>query len=73
VPGAFRWCFLDSVAQDDPLYTPPPGRMVYYLVTGVRMSEDGQQSGVAVPMAESPLGQGPDAVMRENNHPCPEP
>ena len=73
VPGAFRWCFLDSVEQGDPLYIPPPGRMVYYLVTGIRMSEDGQQAGVAVPMAESPLGQGPDAVMRENSHPCPEP
>ena len=23
VPGAFRWCFLDSLEQFDPLYTPP--------------------------------------------------
>jgi len=71
VPGALRWCFLDSLEQFDLFYTPPPGRMVYYLVNGIRVVEDGQQVGVAVPMAESPLGQGSNAVMRVNSHPCP--
>ena len=71
VPGAFRWCFLDSLEQFDLFYTPPPGRMVYYLVNGIRVVEDGQQAGVAVPMAESPLGQRSNAVMRVNSHPCP--
>jgi hypothetical protein len=72
VPEANRWCNLESSEQVD-TFTPAPGRMVYYLVTGFRMVEDGQETGVAVPMAESPLGQDSNAVMRVNSCPCPEP
>jgi hypothetical protein len=72
VPGAEQWCFLDSRVQVDP-FAPSPGQLVYYLATGIRMAEDGQVPGVPVPMAESPLGQGPDAEMRENTFPCPDP
>jgi hypothetical protein len=67
---ADRFCDLRGTARLD-AFTPASGTLVYYLVTGYRMMEDGQVPGVEVPMAEGTLGQGSDAVMRVNAHPCP--
>jgi hypothetical protein len=67
---ADRFCALRGTARLDP-FTPASGSLVYYLVTGYRMMEDGQTPGVAVPMAEGALGQDSEAVMRVNAHPCP--
>ncbi len=70
VPGADRRCDLvESTATDD--FVPAPGTMVYWLVTGYRLVEDGQEPGTKVPLAEGTLGQDSAARMRRNAHPCP--
>ncbi len=70
VPGAARWCDLAARSATDP-YVPAPGTMVYWLVTGYRLVEDGQEPGTKVPLAEGTLGQDSAARMRRNAHPCP--
>lgn len=72
VPAAARYCDLITAGVEDP-YLPSPGTMVFYLVTGYRMVEDGQTQGVLVPMAESTLGQTGRAVTRVHAAPCPKP
>lgn len=68
--AAERFCDLESASITDP-FLPVPGQLVYYLVSGYRMMEDGQQPGVAVPMAEGHLGQDSAFQMRSNENPCP--
>jgi hypothetical protein len=70
VPAAARFCDLVSPVQDDS-YTPAPGALAFYLVTGYRLAEDNQTPGVPVPMAEGTLGQGSDTSTRRNGSPCP--
>ncbi len=69
VPAADRRCGLAAreVADD---YVPATGQMVYYLVTGYRLVEDGQEPGTKVPLAEGLLGQDSAARARRNTHPC---
>ncbi|MBP7148362.1 MAG: VCBS repeat-containing protein [Acidobacteria bacterium] len=74
VPAAARFCNLPGAQDEQPdAFVPAPGELAFYLVTAIRMYEDNQDPGVAVPMAESPLGQRGDAAMRPNAHPCPAP
>ncbi len=70
VPAAARFCGLTAAGVTD-AFTPAAGAMAFYLVTAYRMVEDGVTPGVAVPMAEGPLGQDTAARMRENAHRCP--
>ena len=70
VPGADHRCDLaETSATDD--FVPAPGTMVYWLVTGYRLVEDGQDPGTKVPLAEGSLGQDSAARARRNAHPCP--
>lgn len=67
---AERFCDLESMTLTDP-FVPAAGQLAYYLVTGYRMMEDGQEPGVPVPMAEGHLGQDSAAHMRPNENSCP--
>ena len=69
VPDAARFCDLDTRSARDG-FVPAPGKMVYYLVTGYRLVEDGQEPGTPVPLAEGSLGQDSAARTRRNHHRC---
>lgn len=69
IPQAEIFCDLESPTLVDP-FTPNPGTLVFYLVTGYRMMEDGQASGVPVAMSEGTLGQLSDASTRGSTHSC---
>jgi len=70
VPAAATFCDEVGTTRTD-AFVPAPGDLAYYLVTGYRMMEDGQEPGVAVPMTESTLGQDASATTRPNHNRCP--
>lgn len=70
VAGAARFCDLETSSLTDAA-VPAPGEGFWYLATGYRRMEDGQQPGVEVAMAEGTLGQDSAAETRSNAHPCP--
>jgi len=69
VPGAGRACDLETANVEDDT-VPAPGQVLYWLVTGYHLMDDGVGEGPDR-MGESPLGQRSDATMRRNAHPCP--
>lgn len=71
VPGAARFCAIDSASSVNDPFTPAPGHLAFYLVSAVRLVDDGQSPGTKVPMEESPLGQRSGARMRGNRQRCP--
>jgi hypothetical protein len=69
VPAAQRFCNLDAAVYAD-AFVPAPGDLAFYLVTGYRTMEDGQEPGVAVPMTEGTLGQDSGARTRSSPAAC---
>ncbi len=68
-PAAARMCDREETRVTDD-FVPEPGRMVFYLVTGYHLRDDGTEPGTPVPMGEGPLGQDSAAHMRRNSHRC---